>query len=100
LPRDFWSTYSAFANTHGGVVLLADLKVPFVLKGGFRQGDTPLHQALREALVNTLVHANYSDRASVRITKRPSGFEFRNPGLMRVPAKAALHGVDRSRIEQ
>ena len=22
LPHDFWPTYSAFANTHGGVVLL------------------------------------------------------------------------------
>ncbi|MHB0818646.1 ATP-binding protein [Stutzerimonas stutzeri] len=56
------------------------------------QDDTPLHQALREALVNTLVHSDYSDRASVRIIKRPSGFEFRNPGLLRVPAKAALQG--------
>lgn len=72
--------------------LVADLKVPFMLKDGFRQDDTPLHQALREALVNTLVHADYSDRASVRVIKRPSGFEFRNPGLLRVPAKAALQG--------
>lgn len=22
LPKDFWLTYSAFANTHGGIVLL------------------------------------------------------------------------------
>ena len=72
--------------------LVADLKVPFVLREGFRQDDTPLHQALREALVNTLVHADYSDRASVRIIKRPAGFEFRNPGLLRVPAAAALQG--------
>jgi predicted HTH transcriptional regulator len=36
--------------------LTADLKVPFVLKGGTRIDDTPVHQALREALVNTLIH--------------------------------------------
>jgi predicted HTH transcriptional regulator len=32
--------------------LTADLKVPFVLKGDARIDDTPVHQALREALVN------------------------------------------------
>ena len=72
--------------------LVADLKTPFVLKGAFRQDDTPLHQSLREALVNTLVHADYTDRASIRILKRPGGFEFRNPGLLRVPADIALQG--------
>jgi predicted HTH transcriptional regulator len=72
--------------------LTADLKVPFVLKGDTRIDDTPVHQALREALVNTLIHADYSDRASVLVIKQPSGFVFRNPGTMRVPAETALHG--------
>jgi predicted HTH transcriptional regulator len=72
--------------------LTADLKVPFALRGDTRVDDTPIHQALREALVNTLVHADYSDRASVRVIRRPSGFEFRNPGALRVPAARALKG--------
>jgi predicted HTH transcriptional regulator len=72
--------------------LVVDLKVPFVLKGNFRQDDTPLHRALREALVNTLVHADYSDRASILVVKDPAGFLFRNPGLMRVPVEQALQG--------
>jgi len=72
--------------------LTEDLKVPFVLKGNVRQDDTALHQALREALVNALVHADYSGRASVLIVKRPTGFLFRNPGLLRVPAALALQG--------
>lgn len=72
--------------------LTADLKVPFALKGDTRVDDTPIHQALREALVNTLVHADYSDRASVRVIRRPSGFEFRNPGALRVPVPQALKG--------
>ena len=72
--------------------LTADLKVPFHLQGDKRVDDTPIHQALREALVNTLVHADYSDRASVRVIKRPSGFEFRNPGALRVPVAQALKG--------
>lgn len=72
--------------------LTADLKVPFVLKGDTRIDDTPVHQALREALVNTLIHADYSDRASVQVVKQPAGFVFRNPGMMRVPVEQALHG--------
>lgn len=47
---------------------------------------------LREALVNTLVHADYSERASILIKKDPEGFLFRNPGLMRVPKEQALQG--------
>lgn len=72
--------------------LTADLKVPFHMQGDTRIDETPIHQALREALVNTLVHADYSDRASVRVIKRPSGFEFRNPGALRVPVAQALKG--------
>lgn len=72
--------------------LTSDLKVPFVLKNGVRIDDTPTHQALREALVNCLIHADYSDRASVLVVKSPSGFSFRNPGVMRLPVAQALHG--------
>ena len=72
--------------------LTADLKVPFVLRRGERQDETPVHVALREALANVLVHADYSGRASVRVVKAADGFEFRNPGLMRVPAAVAIRG--------
>lgn len=72
--------------------LTADLKVPFRLEHGERKDDTPVHEALREALVNTLVHADYSERASVLVVKRPDLFGFRNPGLMRIPIAVALQG--------
>jgi predicted HTH transcriptional regulator len=42
--------------------------------------------------VNTLVHADYTDRASILVVKDPAGFVFRNPGGMRVPAEQALRG--------
>ncbi len=72
--------------------LTSSLKVPFALQDGLRNDDTPVHQALREALANTIVHADYSDRASVFIVKRPDLFGFRNPGLMRIPIEVALKG--------
>ena len=72
--------------------LTADLKVPFQLDKGERQDETSVHIALREALANVLVHADYTDRASVLVVKRPDMFGFRNPGLMRIPVEVALHG--------
>lgn len=72
--------------------LTTDLKIPFLLEGDQRQDDTLVHKALREALVNTLVHADFSGRASILIVKRPDMFGFRNPGLMRVPVDLALAG--------
>lgn len=72
--------------------LVADLKVPFSLKGGQRQDDTPVHVALREALVNTLVHADYTGRVSVLVVKRPDMFGFRNPGLLRLPVEQVIRG--------
>lgn len=72
--------------------ITADLKVPFQLKDGQRVDDTPVHEALREALANTLIHADYSGRASVLVVKRPDMFGFRNPGLMRVPPERAVLG--------
>ena len=72
--------------------LTADLKIPFVLQDNTRIDDTPIHQALREALVNTLIHADYSERAAVLVVKQPTGFMFPNPGMMRVPAAQALNG--------
>jgi ATP-dependent DNA helicase RecG len=74
--------------------LIAELKVPFALRDGQRQDETPVHEALREALVNTIVHADYTGRASVLIVKRPDMFGFRNPGRMRVPVPQAIAGGD------
>ena len=74
--------------------LTADLKVPFALEGATRQDETPVHEALREALVNSIVHADYSERVSVLVVKRPDMFGFRNPGLMRVPVDQAVMGGD------
>jgi ATP-dependent DNA helicase RecG len=72
--------------------LVEDLKIPFQLAGGVRQEDTPVHVALREALANTIIHADYTGRASVLVVKRPDMYGFRNPGLMRVPIEIAMQG--------
>jgi predicted HTH transcriptional regulator len=74
--------------------LIADLKVPFVLKEDISENKTTVHDALREALVNTLVHADYTGKASVLVVKRPDMFGFRNPGLMRISIEQAISGYE------
>ncbi|MDC6166992.1 RNA-binding domain-containing protein [Paucibacter sp. XJ19-41] len=92
VPDGSWSgnVYDFFRRVYQR--LTADLKVPFQLLDAQRVEDTPVHEALREALVNTLIHADFSGRVSVLVVKRPDMFGFRNPGLMRVPPELALVG--------
>ncbi len=92
VPDGSWSgnVYDFFRKVYGK--LTAELKVPFQLSDGQRVEDTRLHEALREALANTLIHADFSGRVSVLVVKRPDMFGFRNPGLMRVSVEQALAG--------
>lgn len=92
VPDGSWSgnIYDFFRKVYQK--LTADLKIQFQLKDGQRIEDTPVHEALREALVNTLIHADFSGRASVLVVKRPDMFGFRNPGLMRISPEMAIQG--------
>ena len=92
IPDGSWSgnVYDFFRKVY--LKLTSDLKVPFQLQDGQRIEDTPVHEALREALANTLIHADFSGRISVLVVKRPDMFGFRNPGLMRVPLVDAIKG--------
>jgi predicted HTH transcriptional regulator len=92
VPDDTWSgnLYDFYLKTIRK--LTADVKIPFRLEGATRIDDTPIHQALREALTNTLIHADYTGRVSVLVVKRPDLFGFRNPGLMRVSLEQAMMG--------
>lgn len=73
--------------------LIEDLKLPFQMVAGHRRVDeTPIHEALREALVNTLIHADYSGSTGILVVKRPDGFTFRNPGGLRLPVQQVERG--------
>ncbi len=73
--------------------LTAGVKVPFAIgPGGQRIDDTPVHRALREAFVNTLIHADYAGPSGIRVMRRPHGFEFINPGLPLIPVERIWQG--------
>ena len=72
--------------------LTSDLPVPFRLDGMTRVDDTKLHEAVREALLNTLVHADYYGRQGTVVIKGLDRMSFANPGDMRISLKTALEG--------
>lgn len=69
-----------------------DVKIPFKLEGGNRIDDTPVHKALREALANCLINADYYGRQGIVIVKRKDSFSFSNPGSFRIDIETAKSG--------
>ena len=64
--------------------LSSRLPKPFQLSQGQRIDETPAHEALREAFVNSLVHADYSAPGNIVIESRLETFNFTNPGTLLV----------------
>lgn len=72
--------------------LIQDIKVPFKMEGGVRVDDTSVHQALREALANCLVNADYYGRQGLVIIKKRDAITMANPGGFRIEIDAAKSG--------
>jgi len=70
------------------------LPVPFHLEGDTRKDETPAHIAVREALINTLIHADYSVNAPTVIIKRMDKLVFSNPGCLLVSKQQYYDGGD------
>jgi len=68
------------------------IKTPFKLEGWQRIDESPTHVAVREAVVNTIIHADYGERTAILIEQYPDRFVFRNPGLLRMPLNEVYSG--------
>ena len=73
--------------------LTIDLKIPFRLNGMVREDDTPVHKAIREALTNSIIHADMLTTGVLRIEKRTDGFFFSNPGILRLSLSSIYEGM-------
>lgn len=72
--------------------LAQDLKRPFQLEGITRIDDTPIHKALREAMVNLIIHSDFMLTGVLRVEKRDNCFVFINPGSLKLPVQAIYAG--------
>ena len=72
--------------------LTQDIKVPFKMEGGVRVDDTSVHQALREALANCLVNADYYGRQGLVVIKKRNAITMSNPGNFRIEIDTAKSG--------
>lgn len=87
VPNLFNFYYRVFPRLAEGVDL------PFKLdRHGTRVEETHVHEALREALVNALVHADHRSSLPTLIVKTKHAFEFANPGRLRVPREQLYRG--------
>ncbi len=95
-----WSgnVYEFFKRVSAKLIL--DLKRPFKLVDMVRMDETPVHDAVREALVNCLVNADYYVSRGVVIHKYPEQIVLRNPGTSIVGRQQMLHGVNQSLVKE
>ena len=73
--------------------LTADVKKPFKLdENMLRVDDTQVHAAIREALANALIHADYYGRQGIVVDKDFKKITISNPGTFRISIDDAIAG--------
>ncbi len=78
--------------------LVRDLKIPFQLAnpqqaGLFQRHDeTIVHEAIREAFVNSLIHADFRGQGGIVIEAYRDRLEFSNPGTLLIGIEQVLKG--------
>ncbi len=81
--------------------LTADLKLPFaylpptptLFSDPVRTGQSPVHEAIQEALVNALIHADYRGMGGVVVERFPDRVELSNPGTLLVSIEQLRQGA-------
>ena len=71
----------------------AVLTHPFALNEDLStRGESGAYPAVREALANAIVHADYDGLGGVNIYRYPSGLVFSNPGTLLIPRERLFAG--------
>lgn len=72
--------------------LINNIKVPFSIEALERKDDTVVHQAIREAFVNQIIHADFNVQGTLKIIKAKESLEFTNPGSLKIDLESIFKG--------
>jgi len=98
-PDGTWTAnlFQFFERAYPRVV--RDLRIPFQLASQQevslfqRNDDTIVHEAIREAFVNALIHADYRGQGGIVIERYRDRLEFSNPGTLLLGIDQILKGA-------
>ena len=72
--------------------LIQSLPRPFMMKDGVRQEETPAHDAVREALINCIVHQDVNAQGHIIVERTDDSLVFMNQGMMLVSRQQYFEG--------
>lgn len=71
--------------------LIQSLSCPFMTKDG-GASETPAHDAVREALINCIIHQDINAMGNIVVERTDDNLIFRNPGMMLVSKQQYFEG--------
>lgn len=72
--------------------LIQSLPRPFMMKDGVRQEETPAHDAVREALINCIIHQDVNAQRHIIVECTDDSLVFMNQGMMLVSRQQYFEG--------
>jgi predicted HTH transcriptional regulator len=89
-----WSgnIYDFYGMAYNKLILNPCFKTPFKMEGIYRVDDTPIRKALREALANCLINADYYGEGGIVIKNYKDEITIENPGILRLTVEEAIGG--------
>ena len=89
-----WSgnVFDFYRRAYNKLIQNPGIKIPFKIENGFRVDDTPVHNALREALANCLINADYYGEGGIVIKSAADQITLENPGVLRLGIEEAISG--------
>jgi predicted HTH transcriptional regulator len=89
-----WSgnLFGFYYKAYNKLIQNPNIKIPFKIENGLRVDATPVHKALREALANCLINADYYGEGGVVIRNNSDSIAIENPGSLRIGVEEAISG--------
>lgn len=72
--------------------IIDNIKTPFMLDGIVRVDDTNVSKAIRESVVNSLIHADYRCKGIIKVEKYKDCIIVSNPGNLKLPVQDIYEG--------